>query len=218
MTDNVPATLGDLGGGGLTVEEQKALKDASSSYLGYLAIVAGSSNLVMKGMPVGNWALVRGEAPVDLGKSIDAAVLAMRFFARNNDTGVMSFDRTSNTYKDIALEAQAKGSNSMCGPQFLLFIPSLGEFVTLGLMSWSAKKISDSLGDILATTQFARFGVAPQQNKDKQTYFVPTVTKQDGKDVRLPSKEECLEQINKFKTAKAEAAPEKATETKSRER
>ena len=157
-----------------------------SAFLPRLKVLAVTSDLAVEGKaPAGNLLLERGKDEwVDLGKRLEVYPLCYRFLAlkfdENNKVEMQSFDPKSPEFQQIRAEAQEKDSGCAFGPQFLLWVPSLKEFVTFLFGSISFRPESRKMNACLGTPDvpgcMATFTTKLASN-GKNKWFVPVIAK-----------------------------------------
>ncbi len=83
-------------------------------------------------------------AEIDLGKSFDCLLMAMRLKAlRIDDDDIMAvYDITNPEFAKIREESKVKDSGCLAGPEFLLYIPSTKTFATYFMASPTAKRVA----------------------------------------------------------------------------
>jgi hypothetical protein len=118
---------------------------AGSSFLPYMQLYSNACELVKQGgFQMNHYGLAKGKDDVvDLGKEIDIVVLERRFKAMDlRNGGVLSYyTYASDQFQAVMAVVDSKEANSRCmyGPEFLIWIPSVGEFATFYMQSISAK-------------------------------------------------------------------------------
>jgi hypothetical protein len=144
----VPATLDAIAARGPAKHDvAKADSMAASDFPGYVKLITNRSDHVNKGFPVNHWGYFErsGDEPVDLGATVDALPLTWRPMALDTDLGAAYFDEDHPEYQRIQNDADSKVKNRMYGPQYLLWVPSIGKFATYFMGTPTARNESRSL-------------------------------------------------------------------------
>lgn len=124
----------------------------TGSFLPRLQLMTSNSKLCKSGdFPINSYALIHGDIVRDLGKTVDVAVIAWRPKAidMNDDQVIAVYDHTDSQFKQIQARADVPNSSCMAGPEFLVFIPSLGKFATFFMGSKSARRESGNMRQLL---------------------------------------------------------------------
>jgi hypothetical protein len=113
------------------------------NYLPYVQLMSATSVPVQRGdVRVGNHAIFKGKAIIDLGQNVQCWVCAWRPIAlsTSGDKPISFYDPNSEGFKKVREIADRGifGDGAMCGPQFLIFIPGHG-FATYLMASKTAK-------------------------------------------------------------------------------
>lgn len=113
------------------------------NYLPYVQLCGSTSDSAKRGIiPIGNHALFKGKAIIDLGKNVQCWICAWRPIAllTSGEKPVAFYDPNSEGFKKIREIANRGnfGDGALCGPQFLIFIPGHG-FATYLMGSKTAK-------------------------------------------------------------------------------
>lgn len=117
---------------------------ASGSYLPRLQMYGSNSTMVKEGkIGMAHYGLVKGKDQVtDLGKSVDLLALEWRPKAMDvkGEDIITAFDPEDPEFLRIQELSDVQDSGCMCGPEFLVYIPSLKMFATLYMSSKSARR------------------------------------------------------------------------------
>jgi hypothetical protein len=107
----------------------------SMSFLPRLQLMTGNSKKCKADeFPTNHFALIRGKDYQDLGKSVEAIVVAWRpkaLDASDDENIIESFDSKSTLFQTIMEKAGESDSGCMFGIEFLLYVSSQRSFVTL---------------------------------------------------------------------------------------
>lgn len=150
--DNEDGVLINVGGGDISLvtnEDDLLAVAGSSAFLPRLQLFGSSSDACKEGkIPVAHWGIVRGKDQLeDMGKEVNVLVIAGRVKALDlsGEQIVTSYDRKSATFSDIAERSERPQSKCMFGPEFLVWVPSTGEYATVFLSSKTARGEARSL-------------------------------------------------------------------------
>lgn len=204
---------------GLATFDEKAFAAVSKvgDFLPRIQLYGGNSKACKTGhVPIGNYGIPRSEKDIlDLGKEVDVIVIsgrakAMRITA--DDTVITKFDHTDVEFQKIAAESDIQDSGCMFGPEFLLYVPKVKQFVTFFMSSKSARRVSGGLFQRLkkAATLKSEF-----VEKGKFAWHAPVITP-CSTPLDVPDSEEILAVATKFANEKGSAV--KTTGTEERER
>jgi len=157
------------------IEKQQADKDfdivVSNNYLPRLQLMTAASDIVKKGdFPSNHYALVTGGNMLDLGKTVDCKIIAMRYKAMSlGEDTLVSFDPAEKLFEEIMARASQDGTGNMYGPEFLVYIPDSNKFATFFMASKTARNESGAVKDLIgkdATLDSKEF-------KRKYTWYGP---------------------------------------------
>lgn len=197
----------------------------SSSFVRRLQLVT-KGKLVDQGVVnPGNWAIPTDDSAEVIGPEVDVLVLDVRDKAldTNESPPVQSFDPESDLYKRIESDAKHKDSGCMYGPSFLVYERTKGEFFEVYFGNASGRAEASNLIPFLPISEETAkaygkdFKPQPPQTATLKAKFIkrpryswhaPKVAKCSTPFDNLPSNEEIIEQINKFRNPKVEDAPE----------
>lgn len=172
----------------------------SGDYLSRLQLMTSSSAKCKTGdFPINHYAIVRDQDFTDLGKTIDVIVLEMRPKAldMNSDDGLlMVYDHEDSEFKRIQKESDVKDSGCMFGPEFLVWLPSAGQFLTFFMGSKSARRESPQLNSKLG--QAATLG-SHQIKTRTYTWFAPLISSCSTPPANLPEQEDIDIEVEKFR-------------------
>lgn len=169
-------------GGGVLADTSGTdwMKDLTKGkeWLGRLTLTNGQSEVVVSGkIGIGRYLYEYSkDEQVDLGRDLDIMVIAGR--AKALDFGVSppvsSYSATDEHFKSV-VERLKVDQKDKCGfgPEFLVWVPAAKKFMTLFLMSWSAKKIAKPLNALVG--KWAHLSASMSTNADNKAYWVPTV-------------------------------------------
>ena len=143
--------IDDLGVGG---EVQKFTDDQflataqSGAFLPRLQFMSARSSKCASGdFPINHFASVRDQTFTDLGATVDLLNIAWRPKAlHTGDVVITSFDPESESFRRIQTASGVKDNqDDMYGPEFLVWIPSIKEFVTFFMCSASMRRESPQM-------------------------------------------------------------------------
>jgi hypothetical protein len=202
-TDIIPADLGE----GAVQKYDESVIDAISAghkYLPRLQLMIANSGPCKKNkFPINHYALIRDQNMHDLGESIDVIVVAVRPKALDlsGDEVVSVFDpkldaknNPTGEFARIQDKAAEKDSQCMFGPEYLMYISSIGQFATFFMGSKSARRESPNLKALLR--QAATLKSKLIQTK-RYEYFSPAVLP-CSTPLDPPNTDDLIEQVNKF--------------------
>lgn len=131
-------------------EQQHQIDNFVSSYLPRLQLMTASTDAVKRGKcPANIYAILSGDDIDQLAAEVDVVPLVWRALAMDLTDGkvVSTTNADSDLFRRLETRASAGGNNNkaLCGPQFLLWVPSRKKLVTLFLSSKTAKKIAGFL-------------------------------------------------------------------------
>lgn len=176
------------------------MKTAVRRYLPRMRLFTLKAGAVANGLTELGFSLVEGEDYTFLGKDVDVLPLAIRPLALDTKAQpkpMFSHDVNSPVFKDIAERAQGKDSGCLCGPEFLLWIPSHSTFSTYLLGSKTDHYVFAALKGLLGK---------PAQIKTKLikkasfSWHGPDVLASSAV-FDMPSVEDAAAEIKKFKDA-----------------
>lgn len=175
---------------------------ATKGFLPRVQLYGGSSSAVKEEkIPMGHWGVVRGQDIDGLGKSFNCLIMAVRPFAMNyrDETPVVSYDPKSEIFKDIAAKAsEGMGSKCMAGPQFLLWISDIQEYVTLFCNNATFQREAPVMEKLLRKR--AKF-TATLIKGAKHTWHGPKVTPCE-EEFDIPPQEELRQRVIDFMNPK----------------
>lgn len=195
----------DVGGGEISIvsnEEDLLAVAQASGFLPRLQLFGGSSDAVKEGkIGVGRWGLVSGKDQLeDMGAEVDVLVIAGRVKALDvsGEQIVTSYDRNSETFKDIAARSETANSRCMFGPEFLVYVPKVKAFATVFLSSATARREARSLhARLRKAATFKANLITGKKHKWHGPVFTPCTTP-----FELPAPEAILDEAKKFLSPK----------------
>lgn len=217
MSDNQLIPVNDA----LVKFDEAAMDEVAkaSAYLPRLQLYSNKSGAVAKGhIGMGCYGLTRAKDDIDdLTSSVDVVVCATRAKALqiDGDTIINNYDQSSDEFKRIAAESDIQDSGCMFGPEFLLWIPSAGQFCTYFMSSKSARRVSKKLFALRgqAATLSSEF-----VEKGRFSWHAPIITSCSETPSVLPDPKELAEEVEKFANPPANDGPEKVQDEGGRER
>jgi len=126
-----------------------------NTYLGRLELYGANSGPCKEGkVPQGHYGIKRDDQIQVLGDQVDCFVLNMRMKALKwDDENVYNyFDPQSEKFKAVVVESAEKDSGCMAGYEYLLYIPSVGKFVTFFMASKTMRRESPNVKALLGKT------------------------------------------------------------------
>jgi len=188
--------LANLGLNKFTDEDFDASTSSNTDYLPQIRLMTSNSGPCKEGeFPVNNYALIADSKFTDLGKNVDALIVAFRPRAiRVKGAFVASSDPSSETFQQIVEASKVKDSGNMYGPEFLLYLPSVSQWATLLMASPSARRVSPSLKANLQKA--VTLGSATAKNDEYTWKVISCITCSTLFD--LPTSEDLLAQAEVF--------------------
>lgn len=190
----------------------------SGSYLARLSLLTANSEDVKSGEASANtYRYESGDIKKELGKTVDVVPIAVRFTAVLTDDGegnlvsvhtqTPSKDEMFQRIKQIS-DSQGFGSGAMYGPEFLLWIPSIGKFAAFFCNNKTARNMAGSIRELIGNA--ATMGSKKFDNK-KFVWFGPTIVASNVPVTNAPEQDALEAVTNAFFNAKGsdlEAASE----------
>lgn len=123
---------------------------SSGDFLARLQLFGGNSDACKKGqIPIAHYGLVTGKDNVeDLGKEVDVIVICGRPKALricDDDSIITKHDPNDEEFKKIAEDSNVQDSGCMYGPDFVVYIPSIGKFATFFMSSKTARRVAPAV-------------------------------------------------------------------------
>jgi hypothetical protein len=189
--------LEDMGGTKLQkYDDSEFDKATSTKYLQRLQLMTSSTKMCKSGeFPINHYALVRDQNFDDLGKEVDALVIAWRPKALEmGDQVIAIFDSAHSEFERIKAKSEEKDSGCMWGPEYLLYIPQREAFCTFFMGTKSARREAPALKALLNRAATLK---AHEIETAAYTWWAPQVhpctTAFD-----LPATAEIIEVVEKF--------------------
>ena len=188
-------------------------KMSSSGGLPRMTLMTSNSEEVKSGdFPTNTYALRVGEVLQNLGKNVDAVVVAYRLTALHttDDGFCSSHDFKSDLFQEIIniADTQGFGSGAIYGQEFLVWIPSHKVFATFMCGSKTARNMAAGIKSLVG--EVAVFGSKKFENKKFQWYG-PTCSASNAVLTEIPTAEDCAAVTEAFVNAvgvEKELAPE----------
>lgn len=190
------------------VDESDFDEMRSASYLPRLTLLTANSKDVKAGEVSANtYRFESGDVKTVLGKVVEIVPLAVRFTAVMTDDGEGNFisihtmkASTNEMFQEIKniSEKGGFGSGAMYGPEFLIWIPSLGKFASFFCNNKSARNMASNIKDLIG--QASTLASKMASNK-KFEWFVPTITMSNVPVTNVPDNETLETVIEKFTSA-----------------
>jgi len=204
----VPSELGSLPPSKYTDDDFDEMK--TGAYLARLQLMTSNSKQCKEGeFPANHYALVRDQDYQDLGKNVDVFVCAWRPKAMDlGDTIITSYDRKSETFKQIMEKSEQKNSNCMWGFEILAWVGSTQCFATCFYGSKTARR---EFPNVKARLREAATLSSKKIDNGTFTWFGQT-SSDCSTPMGLPTKVSFLEEVEKFENPKEEGPELAATE------
>lgn len=169
---------------------------SAADYLPRLQLMTANSKKCKKGeFPINHYALVKGQDFIDLGETIDIAILAWRPKAIDmGEIVITCHDPKNDEFIRIQEQSKVKNSGCMFGPEYLVYVPDQNEYATLFLGTKSARRMSPGVKALMHKPATMKSQLI--DNK-KFEWFAPAVTA-CSTPFDTPSIEEIREYIEKF--------------------
>lgn len=188
----------------------------NKEYLPRLKLCGSQSGEAQRGLvSIGNYALIKSRTDVeDIGDDVDAIVIAGRSKAfQLGDPPIQSFNTECALFKDLQEESLKKGSDSMYGPEFLLYLPAHQTYVTFFLCNPTGRVAAP---DLLALMDgAANITSILLENKKKGYIWHGPVFKECGAPLEVPDLDVIAKVATKFlneKDSEVEIAEEDSRE------
>jgi len=177
----------------------------SGDYLPYIVLMGSSSSEVKKGeFPMGHFALRRGKGNLhDLGTQFTAVVIGWRPKAMQYVPDVISFfDHESKEFKEIQAGADAPNSGKGYGPEFLIWLPELKEFVTYFMGNKTGRNESSKVMSVLKKAASGETPVCVIEayliEGRENSWHGPRTLSYDLGDPTMPTGDQLAKEIKKF--------------------
>lgn len=189
--------------------EDNAIAVANSTlYFPRIKLCQGNANEVKRGHVAkgGNFALITGKDEVeDLGDEIEFVVCTGRSKALRTGDVIMSiFDPKDPEFAKIKEESKDKDSGSMYGPEYLVFLPDVGDegtFATLFLSNPTMRREGKSIHARLRKACSARSHLIDPPGS-KHSWFGPLFGDCATPPTNLPDQDVFTENIDRFNNEK----------------
>lgn len=183
-------------------DQQLLAETASGSgFLPYIQLFTTKSDAVAEGkINGGEYGLVRDGNITNLGKEFNLIFLTVRARAfQKEDSGEITvvYDKDDAEYERIAGLQAAQVNGCMCGPEFLVWVPSEETFATFFCGSKTLKREARKFGTFLPGKAASLRSKLIDNGKFK--WHGPVVTACSIELSPLPSNEDVAEQLQKFK-------------------
>ena len=216
MTDEQKALVPTIGSELAVKVDQALLDDATSGsgFLPYFQLFTSKADAVAEGkIGVGEYGLVSDGVVNPMGKEVDVVVYTVRNRAfYKDDAGEITvlYDKDDPEYQRIKVMAAAKVKGAMCGPEFLLWIPSQATFTTFFCGSPTLKRECKKFGPYLG----GKACTMRQHLIDRGGYkwHGPLIGPCSTPPTALPDDEAVATQIDCFKNPPQKKAAEKASD------
>jgi len=220
MSENELVKIEDLGDLPLNKYDDEAFDATASAtkFLPRLQLLTSNSAMCKSGeFPTNHYALVRDQKHDDLGKNVDVLLVSWRPKAlQTQDTIISVFDPKDDEFQRIQERSlNVKDSGCMFGPEFLVWIPQIGEFGTFFMGTKSARR---EAGAVKALLQKAATLGSQKIETKKFTWFAPQV-QACSTPFEMPAKTDlvaAVEQFNNPPKSEIEGVSEEETEERAR--
>jgi hypothetical protein len=204
---------------GVATQDDAAFEAAASSdaYLPRFQLMTSSSEKCKRGeFPINHYAIVEGQTFTDLDKEVDVLVLSWhpKALDMSGDAIVASYDTTSDLYKDIQTKSGVKDSKCMFGPEYLLYIPSVGKYATFFLGSKSARKEARSIQALLENAATIKSKLIEWKTYSWQAPVIIGCSTE----FEIPPREDLVAKVKQFHDSENVPEPELAPEDEGRVR
>ena len=170
----------------------------STEYLPYIQLMGSMAGLVKQGkFPIGHFACFKGKDPVDLGDKFDGVVLGLRPKAMEFGDDVISVYNPENPeFKRIQAAASNKQQGFVFGLEFLLYMPDFDEVACYLFGNASHQREAPNVVALFdeqnaineyVLIEFEAFLIP--ENKKKQSWHVPRISKSENTLSRMVSGE-----------------------------
>jgi hypothetical protein len=169
----------------------------STGFLPYLQLMSGASEIVKEGkFPIGHFALVEGKDLFDLGDTFVCLPLTWRPKAMQFQPEVLAYyDPESEGFKKLQEHADTMVSSGCgYGPEFLLWIPSVGKYATLFCANTTMRREAPNLLSHMLRTCSIKSKLIKTK---KHTWHGPSIETVDV-EIDLPDSEEARAKIDSF--------------------
>lgn len=148
-------------------------------HVGKMSKYSSAADIPMaKTIPNNNFALIVNDDDYkDVGKTVDVMAISWRQKALDAKAGKSYYDHTSDEFIEIETRAGAeRNSKCMFGPEFLVYIPELGELATFFFGSKSLRFEVKKILALYEAKQPITFTYKTITLKDETVYTCATVT------------------------------------------
>lgn len=186
------------------------MKTSTRRFLPRTRLFTLKSSAVANGLTELGFSLVEGEEYTFLGKDVDVFPFAIRPLALDTKAQpkpLFSHDVNSDTFKDIAARAKGKNSGCLCGPEFLIWVPSVGRYATYLMGSPTDHFVWPALKGLLGKPALLKVKLI---KKGEWSWHGPEVLASAAV-FDLPTEEETAAVVTEFKAA-VTTAPASAQE------
>lgn len=129
----------------------------SNDFLPRFALYGSNSNACKKGqIPIGHYGYTEGsDNIIDAGAEVRCFVLSLRLKAMriSGDKIEAFFNPEHPEFKKIKAESAIKDTGALCGPEFLLWLPEKGVFVTFFMANKTMRREAPTVRTYMPTPQ-----------------------------------------------------------------
>lgn len=189
---------------------------AGKEFIPSVRLFSGKSEAVTTGLiPPSHWGVYRGKDKIeDLGQEIDCVPFAYRpkaMLIQNGTVSLTVYDQGSPDFTRLREMSLADGnSGAMFGPEFLMWVPKIKEFVVLHFAGKTARNTARALFPKMNTLVTMYSSVV---KNSKYTWLAPQVKTCDVPITAVPNPKELVSMIEFFKNPQVAAGPELASDT-----
>ncbi len=187
----------ELTKGALTDNSFDDVTASLAKYLARLQLFGSKSDACAEGkIGMGRYGIVRDDIIVDLGEEVEAVIVSWRPKALQLEGFVESYEPNSDLYNKIKELSNVKDSRCMYGPEFLLWIPDQGQFVTFHMSSKTARREAKKMEPLIGKAVSLRCHLIDPPNNPRK-WHGPVVTG-CSTPLTVPPIEEIQEQVKIF--------------------
>jgi len=100
-------------------------------------------------IPIGSYGLAHNNNITSLGKELSLFILSMRYKAMDLNDGVKSFFNPHNPeFQSIKNKSEGQNTGCLCGPEFLVYIPSHDKFATFFMSSKTMRREAPNVKEL----------------------------------------------------------------------
>jgi hypothetical protein len=137
-----------------TSDEAFAALAKAADYLPRFQLYGSNSKACKQGLiPIAHYGYASGDDITDVGPEVRAYVLSVRLKAMRitGDKVETVFNPEHPEFKKIKIESGEKDTGSLCGPEFLLYLPEVGKFVTFFMANKTMRREAPNVKEYMPT-------------------------------------------------------------------